>query len=618
MDRTTDPLKPKRPLWQAVLRWRHSIRAHAVTYLLLTALAPLAIIFSLLLSARGLLLSNVQERQQELTRLTASQIESMLSKTQSQLASVGALALRYSPTPSLVMDDLVKQNKGFRAVYLFNADGEMIGYAAHGSARIVPDAEDWTSREAYFRPRRGEVYYSGVRLDGTPRLQMGLPIRANGAVQGVIIADVDLSEPLAIIRRERIGHTGYAALLDQHGNLIVGRDDDPIGMSALASPAVRAQRSDNPLPVTYSYRSPFSQEMVLGSAQRLPGLGWIVLTERPMAEAMVVIDALQNNALLAFGLALGLVGLATLSLTQRVLPPVRDLIRTAERIHQGDEHILTRVYREDELGVLAQAFNRMTERQRAIIHELGQARHKAEESARLKSQFISTMSHELRTPLNAIEGFTSLMLEGEDYELSPRARTALERVSTNSKHLLSLINDLLDFSKLEAGGYRPSWYPCAPSELGQIWQAQMSGLAERKGLALKLVIDPQMPGVLISDMDALNRIGLNLLSNAIKFTERGEVDLRLARDGEDWLIVVRDTGIGISPEAQSYVFDEFRQADGSLTRRYGGTGLGLAIVRRLVTMLGGRVSVTSTPGEGSTFTVRLPIQPPGAPDEVHL
>lgn len=364
-------------------------------------------------------------------------------------------------------------------------------------------------------------------------------------------------------------------------------------MSGQASPAVRAQRSHNPLPATYTYFSPFSQQKVLGSAQRLLGPGWIVLTEQPTDEAFGLLYDLQKNSVLGLVLALGLASLATLSLTRRVLPPIRDLIHAAERIQQGDEHILTRVYREDELGMLAQAFNRMTERQRTIIYELEQARLKAEESARLKSEFIATMSHELRTPLNAIEGFTSLMLEDESYNLSDRARTALERVSTNSKHLLRLINDLLDFSKLEAGGYCPRWYPCAPTELGQAWQAQMMSLAEKKGLNLQLTLDPDLPSVLISDMDALNKIGLNLLSNALKFTEQGEVELRLARDGQDWLIIVRDTGIGISPEAQDYIFEEFRQVDGSLTRRYGGTGLGLAIVRRLTTILGGEHS----PGE---------------------
>jgi len=620
MDRSADPLKTKPKGWRTAWQGQHGIRLRFLAYLLLAAIAPLAIILILLLSARDLLISTIESHQREVTSFIAQQVDTLLDETRSQLTGYGRTALLYSNMPGLVMTDLVAQGEGFRAVYLFNIQGKMVAQASKGSTRVMPSDEDWTRRDIYFVPRRGEDYYESVRMDESQaRLQVGLPVINLGQVVGVIIADLDLSQPLDVVSDQTIGHAGYAALVDQRGNLIVGRPQDALGQSVQGSPAVRAQLSDSPLPATiYTYTSPLSGQQVLGSAHRLDALDWVVLTEQPTSQAFSLINTLERSAVAALLLALCLAGLAIWALSRRILLPIRDLVDSAERIRRGDEQIVTRVYHDDELGMLAQAFNRMTERQRATIHELGEARLKAEESARLKSEFIATMSHELRTPLNAIEGFTSLMLESDHYELSARSRTTLERISANSRHLLSLINDLLDFSKLEAGAYKPQWYPCAPSELGRIWHVQMSGLAEKKGLTLSLTLDPQLPSVLISDMGALNKIGLNLLGNAIKFTEQGQVELRLARQGEDWLISVRDSGIGISAEAQAYIFDEFRQADGSMTRRYGGTGLGLAIVRRLTLMLGGQVTVESAPGQGSTFTARLPIHPPDAPQSISL
>lgn len=202
MDRPTISVKTNQHMW------RHSIRVRFLIYLLLTALVPLAVLFSLITSTRQLLITSAMMRQKELTRLTAIQVGNILSETKEQLSVIGALALRYSPTPSLVLSDLVERSKGFRAVYLFNAEDQMIGRASRGSLRLVPNEDDWTSQERYFLPRRGEAYYGNLRLSAAPpRLDVGLPLMDAGRVEGVIIAEIDLSELLTIVRNERIAQT---------------------------------------------------------------------------------------------------------------------------------------------------------------------------------------------------------------------------------------------------------------------------------------------------------------------------------------------------------------------------------------------------------------------------
>ena len=231
------------------------------------------------------------------------------------------------------------------------------------------------------------------------------------------------------------------------------------------------------------------------------------------------------------------------------------------------------------------------------------------ETTRLKSQFLATMSHELRTPLNAIMGYTELQLSGMVGELSEIQYQYGERILSNSQHLLGLINDILDLSKIEAGRMtlNKEIIDLAPwaSEIVE----QNIVLADAKGLNFISQIDSNLPESFIGDSMRLRQIIVNLLSNAIKFTKTGEVCLSFNRTSNDtWSIVVKDTGIGIAPHKLETIFDEFRQVDDSATREYGGTGLGLAIVRKLAMTMGGNIRVESTLGEGSTFTVLLPIQ----------
>jgi signal transduction histidine kinase len=205
-------------------------------------------------------------------------------------------------------------------------------------------------------------------------------------------------------------------------------------------------------------------------------------------------------------------------------------------------------------------------------------------------------------------GYSQLLLEGISGELQPKQKDNIERIFANSKTLLMLINDVLDLARIEAGRMELISEPVDLHRWLEELFKQTQGLADEKGLTYSSSIDPQMPQVILSDPTRLNQIALNLISNAIKFTEEGSVQIAL-QPGPDntWSIAVKDTGIGIAPENQKTIFEEFRQVDGTMQRRYGGSGLGLAIVRNLATIMRGKVMVTSAPGSGSLFTVVLPL-----------
>jgi signal transduction histidine kinase len=272
-------------------------------------------------------------------------------------------------------------------------------------------------------------------------------------------------------------------------------------------------------------------------------------------------------------------------------------------IASGDFSRHVTVGNRDELGTLAANLNRMND-------ELGRLYEQLETANRHKSEFLANMSHELRTPLNAVIGFSDVLLEHTFGELNDKQEQYIGIILTSGRHLLSLINDILDLSKIEAGRMELELTQFDVEMAVDNTVTLVRDRAARHELTLAVEVAPGLPPV-VGDERKIKQILLNLLSNAVKFTpDGGRIGVRAGRvEGGGVEVAVSDTGIGIAPEDQAAIFEEFRQVGTDVMRKREGTGLGLALTKRFVELHGGQLRVESEPGKGSTFTFTLPERP---------
>ena len=376
-------------------------------------------------------------------------------------------------------------------------------------------------------------------------------------------------------------------------------------------------------------------ERVLSSYKPLsiPGVKWVIVTEVDEAESREPVGALLNKMMLTLVGSIVMIVILALYFSKSITRPLLDLQESAKELAKGNLDIDIDTGGCDEIGDLSRSFvvmrnsikqliedlkvhgEQLEDRVAARTEALHHAREAAEEANLAKSRFLANMSHELRTPMNAIIGYSEMIIEElEDlgqFEFVPD----LEKIQGAGKHLLSLINDILDISKIEAGRMDLYLETFNVEEMLSDIASTAVPLVEKQGN--ELTLDSHLPlGKMTTDLTKLRQALLNLISNAAKFTKNGQVTLATQCKtiaGQQWIeFQVTDTGIGIAEDKQGILFDEFTQADDSTTRNYGGTGLGLAITKRFCEMLGGTISVKSQLGQGATFTILLPavLSPP--------
>ncbi len=395
--------------------------------------------------------------------------------------------------------------------------------------------------------------------------------------------------------------------------------DDPFHSQAIQAQESLIQYKDEEFLATGNVLN-IAQPIFLASNEKLGGVR-IGFTLLPVQQKITK----ARRYTLFLGTIFALVGgILSALMGRRLVKPIENLVRGTQLISSGNLDVKLSLSSRDELGMLADSFNQMaaslkqnkaalqryTEELEATVEsrtrELQEANRGLEAASRHKSQFLANVSHELRTPLNAIIGFTRLILRKTEGQIPQLQKENLRKVLISAEHLLSLINGLLDLSKIEAGRMEIFVEPVKVDEVITMAASTIEPMLKDGRVRLIKEIAPGLPS-LHTDREKLHEIILNLLSNAAKFTEEGEIKVSAWQKDGSVKLAVSDTGIGMKKEALHYIFEEFRQVDMSSTRRYGGTGLGLAIVKKLVTLLGGDIGVESEVGKGTTFTITLPV-----------
>lgn len=405
------------------------------------------------------------------------------------------------------------------------------------------------------------------------------------------------------------------AIYDQDGRLIANSTGDAV-FTLEAAPYSRRLLDGNRATVyDWDDEQLTAGRVVIVGRQKI-GVIQVQLSTSPLDEKMT---AVRNRGLSIAGLAV--VTGATLSflLSQTITDPLRELTEAAKRLAaetgSGDKQAVVTA-KGDEITVLTANFDAMAARLKDTLDSLKHRNRDLEianaaalQASQLKSEFLATVSHELRTPLNAIIGFSDMLLMGMSGPLNEKQQHKIERLQENGKRLLGLVNDILDVARIESGRMELVRESFNPNRLVEQLSAQMNVLAEGKKLDFKTEVAADLPPLLVGDEQRVQQVVVNLLSNAFKFTEKGGVTLKIGADVDNkiWSLAVTDTGVGIPPHAIDIIFEQFRQVDGSSTRTFQGVGLGLAITRHLVQMMEGKIKVESKMGEGSTFTVTLPI-----------
>jgi signal transduction histidine kinase len=496
--------------------------------------------------------------------------------------------------------------------------------------RVLPGDEKIDSAlPALQLAKEGKSYFGPVYFhrDSEPYMTIAVPIeRYVGRVIGALQVQVNLKYVWDLVSKLRVGTEGYAYAVARNGDLIAHPDISFVlqrrNVAYLDQVRLAFQsRTDRESP-TWTVAKNLHARKVFSSWSSIPILGWAVFVEQPVEEVYGPLYAslFRTSGFLLVGLGMALV--ASLFVARRVVRPLETLRNGVERIGRGDMNSRLELKTGDEIEVLAEEFNEMAENLHRAYDELEHkvtertrdlaiANERLQELDQLKSDFVSNVSHELRTPLTAIKGAVDLVLREVAGPLTEKQIHYLTRVRSNTQHLTSLINDVLDLSKIESGSSEVKFNRVSLSSLVHEVIETLRPVAAEKAIRLDPIVTERSIFVL-ADPDKINQVLMNLIGNAIKFTPAsGKVTVSASRNGQKNVQVsVSDTGPGVLPSERETIFDKFYQIADEEGAKPKGTGLGLAICKALVELHGGKIWVESEVKQGSTFNFTLPADIP--------
>jgi len=632
---------------------RRGLRAYAFQAFVLAAFLPV-----LLLAAVGSeLTAGKQEsdggaRLHEVGTALGGHIDNYVNEHVAAIRSLAAAAAgrpRASAGRQTLVDDYHRIYPGFITLFLADSNGTVTEiYPLQEGVSPIPTIAD----RQYFIDAMGtrRLAISDVilgRLSHVPIVTIAMPLlTADGATMGVAGGSLDLSKFEKFVQDFGTLAAARVTILDQHDRVIYA--SSLTGFASFQSLAgdelvtSRASAHD----AVYRYRRPVPNarpETLLVATASVATSGWRVFVAQPLIDLQLQSAGQYALTLALVALALGSAVLAARRFSAAVTRPLEELVTIVRNISAGERAGQARLSSEppEEIAELLEDVNgmqaRLADSYRRLEQALGQrerlnaelralteqldwkvrerteqlaeATRVAEEANRAKSEFLANMSHEIRTPLNGVIGMTELAL---DTKLSAEQREYLSVAKSSADALLEILNDILDFSKIEMRKLELERIPFSVRDHLAELIKPLALRAEQKGLDIVCRVRPDVPSIGAGDPNRLRQVLVNLVGNAVKFTERGQilVQVQLESKHDHHYVLhysVSDSGIGVPKEMQQAIFEAFKQADGSTTRRFGGTGLGLAISSTLTDLMGGRIWVESEPQEGSTFHFTVPL-----------
>jgi signal transduction histidine kinase len=553
--------------------------------------------------------------QQEKARSAALQIERFIEEIERHVAGstlplIDILAANREEQ-RLELSKLLRQVPAIADATLLAPDARELANVSRLGLDAAGSGKDWTTDPAFIAARAGRTYFGRVYFRKETEPYLTIAAAGRSRVGAIVVSEVNLKYIWDVVSRIDVGAAGRAYVVDSSGFLIAHPDISLVlhktDLSRLLQ--VRAARDASSAKTAISMVADDRLgQPVLTSFAPIPALSWFVFVEQPVAEAFAPLYATlwRTGGLLIGGLVLALV--ASVLLARHVVGPIRVVQKGAGEIGAGRLDHRIAVDTGDELELLSGEFNRMAAR---LQESYAGLESKVEERTRElaaanqhKSDFLAAMSHELRTPLNAIIGFSDVLNKQMFGALNPKQAKYVEVINTSGKHLLALINDILDLAKVEAGKMELDVAPFDVPGAVDGAMALVRGRADGKSITLTVDLDPRL-GIAVADERKFKQVLLNLLSNAVKFTPAGgRIGVAGKRLPDAIEISVIDSGIGIAPEHHAVIFEEFTQIDGR--HRPEGTGLGLTLTKKLIALQGGAIAVESALGRGAKFTFTLP------------